>query len=104
LPFFLSCCRGAIADVVDRRKLLLYPDVDGAGGGRTGRAHTGRQDDANSTVVVRAADGVGAVLNDPAWQAITPETVSRQNFTAGVALNSAGFNVARAIGPALGGL
>ena len=48
--------------------------------------------------------GVGAVLNDPAWQAITPEIVSHRNFAAGVALNSAGFNVARAIGPALGGL
>ncbi|MGA7460549.1 MAG: MFS transporter, partial [Candidatus Korobacteraceae bacterium] len=48
--------------------------------------------------------GFGAVLNDPAWQAITPETVSQQNFAAGVALNSAGYNVARAIGPAFGGL
>ncbi len=48
--------------------------------------------------------GFGAVLNDPAWQAITPEIVSHQNFAAGIALNSAGFNVARAIGPALGGL
>ncbi|MGO9519719.1 MAG: MFS transporter, partial [Candidatus Korobacteraceae bacterium] len=46
----------------------------------------------------------GAVLNDPAWQAITPEIVSHRNFTAGIALNSAGFNVARAIGPAVGGL
>jgi predicted MFS family arabinose efflux permease len=44
------------------------------------------------------------VLNDPAWQAITPEIVSQENFAAGVALNSAGFNVARAIGPAVGGL
>ena len=43
-------------------------------------------------------------MNDPAWQAITPEVVSRQNFPAAVALNSAGFNVARAVGPALGGL
>ncbi len=48
--------------------------------------------------------GFGAVLNDPAWQAITPEIVSHRNFTAGIALNSAGFNVARSIGPALGGL
>ena len=48
--------------------------------------------------------GFGAVLNDPAWQAITPEVVSRRNFAAGVAWNSAGFNVARAIGPAFGGL
>ncbi|MGB7147949.1 MAG: MFS transporter, partial [Terriglobales bacterium] len=48
--------------------------------------------------------GLGAVMNDPAWQAITPELVSRKQHASAVALNSAGFNVARAVGPALGGL
>src|SRR5207244_6521496 len=47
--------------------------------------------------------GLGAVMNDPAWQAITPEIVSADQHTSAVALNSAGFNVARAVGPALGG-
>jgi predicted MFS family arabinose efflux permease len=48
--------------------------------------------------------GFGAVMNDPAWQAITPEVVSEQNFAAAVALNSAGYNVGRAVGPAIGGV
>jgi predicted MFS family arabinose efflux permease len=48
--------------------------------------------------------GVGAVMNDPAWQAITPEVISPERHAAAVALNSAGFNVARAAGPALGGM
>src|SRR5215467_1741131 len=48
--------------------------------------------------------GVGAVMNDPAWQAITPDVVSPERHASAVALNSAGFNVARAVGPALGGL
>jgi predicted MFS family arabinose efflux permease len=48
--------------------------------------------------------GLGAVMNDPAWQAITPDVVSAQRHASAVALNSAGFNVARAVGPALGGL
>jgi predicted MFS family arabinose efflux permease len=48
--------------------------------------------------------GLGAVMNDPAWQAITPELVPLEQHAAAVALNSAGFNVARAIGPALGGM
>jgi predicted MFS family arabinose efflux permease len=48
--------------------------------------------------------GLGAVMNDPAWQAITPEVVRAENHAAAVALNSVGFNVARAVGPALGGL
>jgi MFS family permease len=47
--------------------------------------------------------GLGAVMNDPAWQAITPEIVSRDRHAPAVALNSVGFNVARAVGPALGG-
>src|SRR5215472_13291754 len=48
--------------------------------------------------------GVGAVMNDPAWQAITPDVVSPERHASAVALNSAGFNVARAVGPAVGGL
>jgi predicted MFS family arabinose efflux permease len=42
-------------------------------------------------------------MNDPAWQAITPEVISPGRHASAVALNSAGFNVARAVGPALGG-
>src|SRR5207245_9538071 len=48
--------------------------------------------------------GLGAVTNDPAWQAITPEIVCAENHAPAVALNSVGFNVARAVGPAMGGL
>jgi predicted MFS family arabinose efflux permease len=44
------------------------------------------------------------VMNDPAWQAITPELVPAEQHASAVALNSAGFNVARAVGPALGGV
>jgi predicted MFS family arabinose efflux permease len=43
-------------------------------------------------------------MNDPAWQAITPELVPARQHAAAVSLNSAGFNVARAVGPALGGV
>jgi predicted MFS family arabinose efflux permease len=48
--------------------------------------------------------GLGAVMNDPAWQAITPELVPAKQHASAVALNSAGFNAARAVGPALGGV
>jgi predicted MFS family arabinose efflux permease len=48
--------------------------------------------------------GIGAVMNDPAWQALTPDIVCPENHAPAVALNSVGFNVARAVGPALGGL
>jgi predicted MFS family arabinose efflux permease len=43
-------------------------------------------------------------LNAPAWQAIVPELVPRSELPAAVSLNSVAFNIARAVGPALGGL
>src|SRR5271166_3207714 len=103
--FLVVLPAGAMADVVDRRKLLLFTQtwmvVAAAGLGVLTLA-------GKVTPVLLLfftfLMGFGAVLNDPAWQAITPEIVSHRNFTAGIALNSAGFNVARAIGPALGGL
>src|SRR5271165_4502478 len=103
--FLVVLPAGAIADVVDRRKLLLFTQtwmvVAAAGLGVLTLA--GRITP-TLLLLFTLLMGFGAVLNDPAWQAITPEIVSHQNFTAGIALNSAGFNVARAIGPALGGL
>src|SRR5271163_2498069 len=47
---------------------------------------------------------VGTAMNSPAWQAIMPELVPREQLPEAVSLNSAGFNLARALGPALGGL
>jgi MFS family permease len=47
---------------------------------------------------------VGTAMNSPAWQAIMPELVPREQLPDAVSLNSAGFNLARALGPALGGL
>ncbi len=103
--FLVVLPAGAIADVVDRRKLLLFTQTwmvlaAAALGVLTiaGKVTPGL------LLVFTFLMGFGAVLNDPAWQAITPEIVSHKNFAAGIALNSAGFNVARAIGPALGGL
>jgi predicted MFS family arabinose efflux permease len=103
--FLVVLPAGAIADVVDRRKLLLFTQtwmvVAAAGLGVLTLA--GRITPP-LLLLFTLLMGFGAVLNDPAWQAITPEIVSHRNFTAGIALNSAGFNIARAIGPALGGL
>src|SRR6202012_4436670 len=47
---------------------------------------------------------VGAAMNSPAWQAIVPDLLPREQLPEAVSLNSAGFNLARALGPALGGL
>jgi MFS family permease len=106
LPVFLIALpAGALADMVDRRKLLLCTQfwMVGASAGLGVLTILGRVTPW-TLLFFTFLLGFGAVMNDPAWQAITPQVVSEKEFTSAVALNSAGFNVARAIGPVLGGL
>src|ERR1700758_4756249 len=106
LPVFLVILpAGALADMVDRRRLLLVPQawmVLAAGilGVLTLLHAVGPWTLLGFTFLL----GLGAVMNDPAWQAITPELVPAEKHPPAVAMNSAGFNVARAVGPALGGM
>lgn len=102
--FLVVLPAGAIADMVDRRKLLLFTQtwMVVAAAALSALTLAGKITP-TLLLLLTLLMGVGAVLNDPAWQAITPEVVSHKNFAAGVAWNSAGFNVARAIGPAIGG-
>ncbi|MEH1834141.1 MAG: MFS transporter [Nostoc sp.] len=46
---------------------------------------------------------LGAAINGAAWQAIVPELLPRSQLMAAIALNSAEFNIARAVGPAIAG-
>ncbi len=106
LPVFLVILpAGALADLVDRRRLLLVTQTwmvlaAAALGVLTLLGMVTPWVLLSFTFLL----GIGAVMNDPAWQAITPEVVSPESFHSAVALNSAGFNVARSIGPALGGI
>ena len=105
LPVFLVMLpAGAIADMMDRRRLLLYAQWWMVlASGTLGLMTLTRCISPGTLLLFTFLLGLGSVMNDPAWQAITPEVVSRENHAGAVALNSAGFNVARAIGPALGG-
>jgi len=47
--------------------------------------------------------GCGAAFNAPAWQASVGDMVPRSQLAHAVALNSMGFNIARSLGPAIGG-
>ncbi|MEO9876188.1 MAG: MFS transporter [Anderseniella sp.] len=47
--------------------------------------------------------GCGTALNNPAWQASVGDMVPRDLLPGAVALNSMGFNIARSVGPAVGG-
>ena len=106
LPVFLVILpAGALADLVDRRRFLLITQgwMVGAAAllGVLTLLHV-----ITPWILLGFTFllGLGAVMNDPAWQAITQEIVSPPQHAPAVALNSVGFNVARAVGPALGGL
>ena len=51
-----------------------------------------------------AALGIGNALTGPSWQSLVPELVPRSQTADAVMMNSVGFNLARAGGPAIGGL
>jgi MFS family permease len=48
--------------------------------------------------------GLGSALAAPTWASIIPDVVERPQVPTAISMNSAGFNIARATGPALGGL
>jgi len=101
----LSLPGGAIADIVDRRRLLLATQAwmlaAAAGMAILSALHLVTP---GVLIGMSLLLGVGAALNSPAWQASVPDLVPKDQIAAGVVLNSAGFNVSRAVGPALGGL
>lgn len=106
LPVFLIALpAGALADMVDRRKFLLVTQASMVGAATvlgiltiTGRVTP------QLLLTFTFLLGAGAVMNEPAWQSLMPDLVPREKLSSAVALNSAGFNMARAVGPALGGL
>jgi len=106
LPMFLFALpAGALADVVDRRRLLIFVQV-------------------MVTALVAAFGlmvylswvtptlllaftflaGAAAASIMPAWQAIVPLLVPRRHLQPAVALNSVGLNVSRALGPGVAGI
>jgi MFS family permease len=105
LPFFaLGLPAGALADIVDRRRLLVVTQVAMA-------VAVGTLAVVTFTGIVTPwmllglafALGIATALNDPAWYAIVPELLPNEELAAGVTLNGVGINVARTVGPALGG-
>jgi len=101
----LALPAGAIADIVDRRRLLIATQV--------------------YLMVIAAALGIltwlnvmtpwmllgftfalgmGTAMVMPAWAAIVPELVPPEDLPSAVALNSIAINVSRTIGPAIAGV
>jgi MFS family permease len=106
LPIFLvGLPAGAVADLVDRRRMLLFTQTWML----VAAALLGFLSMAGMVgpwwlLTLTFALGLGASANGPAWQAMIPDLVPHEELPAAVALNSMQFNIARAIGPALAGL
>jgi MFS family permease len=105
-PMFLFALpAGALADITDRRRLLVAVQIAVAllvaGFGLL--VWLGR---ATPTLLLAFSflAGTAAALIAPAWQSIVPQLVPRAHLQPAVALNSVGLNVSRAIGPALAGI
>ena len=106
LPIFLLAFpAGALADIIDRRRYLIVVQIWMglvavllAGFALTGVMTIW------GLVILTFAMGIGSAMMMPAWAAVTPEVVPTMDLQPAIALNSMGINVARAIGPALGGV
>ncbi|SSW63050.1 MFS transporter [Achromobacter agilis] len=102
--FLLSLPAGALADIVDRRRLLLLVQVGlcVVAAALAWLVWAGLATPV-ALLLFTLAMGTGTALIAPAWQAIVPSLVPRESLQQAIAINSVGVNISRAIGPALAG-
>ena len=106
LPIFLLAIpAGALSDIVDRRKYLVAGELFIMGASIAFAVLVSRHlITPASLLLMTFITSVGSAMTAPAWQAVVPVLVPKSALTQAIALNSAGVNVSRAVGPALGGL
>jgi len=101
----LALPAGAWADLVDRRRLLLGAQLGMfvAAAALAGATFLGA---ASPAVILTLTFllGCGNAVASPAWQAIQPDLVDRPVLPQAAALNGVNMNLARAVGPAIGGV
>ncbi len=106
LPFFLMALpAGALADLVDRRKVLIAAQIVMLLAACTLGILTLTGTVTPAIILILTfALAIAAAVNAPTWQSIIPELISREHLQSAVTLGSVAFNVARVAGPVLGGL
>jgi MFS family permease len=103
-PMFLFCFfAGILADRFDRRRYIIACQfwMMGVAATLAVLAYTGRLTHWN-LLALAFCMGLGNAMNAPAWHAVVPEIVSGPLLRPAIALNSAGFNLARTVGPVIG--
>src|SRR4051794_7044540 len=106
LPTFLiGLPAGALGDILDRRKVMLARQFFMLGCATVHGVLTGLDEIGIASVLALTFGiGLGSALLRPSWQAVQPELVTREEIPQAAALNGVSMNMARAIGPAIGGV
>ncbi|EHB58444.1 protein of unknown function DUF894 DitE [Mycolicibacterium rhodesiae JS60] len=101
----LTVFAGALADRLDRRRLLILVQIYAAAAAAvlTVIAAVGLLEPLTLLILMFAVGCAGA-LTAPAWQAIQPELVPRDQMPAAASLGGVAADAARAIGPPIAGL
>jgi MFS family permease len=106
LPTFLiGLPAGALGDILDRRKIMLGSQAfmlvcATALGVLTLTGDIGIP----AVLALTFGIGLGSAVLRPSWQAVQPELVDRDEIPQAAALNGVSMNMARAVGPAIGGV
>ncbi len=105
LPYFLLALpAGSAGDIFDRRKLILCTEAWMVGAALILAVVTISGFMTPWLLLgLTFALSAGDAFETPAWRALLPELVSRDDLAAASALNGIEFNLARAVGPALAG-
>jgi MFS family permease len=106
LPTFLiGLPAGALGDIFDRRKIMI-----GAQGfmlvcaAVLGVLTVMDRIEIATVLALTFGIGLGSAVLRPSWQAVQPELVDRDEIPQAAALNGVSMNMARAVGPAIGGV
>ena len=105
LPFFiLALPAGALGDIVDRRKVILFTEIWMVAVAVVLAVVTiaGVMSPV-LLLILTFALSAGDAFETPTWRAVLPELVRKEDLPAASALNGIEFNFARAVGPALAG-
>lgn len=102
--FLLAMPAGALADIIDRRRYVLCV-VSWMASVALVLAALTLTGVTNEWILLALTFGlgIGTSMMMPAWAAVTPEVVPREQLHLAIALNTMGMNIARAVGPALAG-
>ncbi len=101
----LSLAGGVVADRVDRRRLLVASQlVQMLSAFTLAVLIFSKHVQIWHILGLSAVVGTAQAFGGPAYQALVPSLVEKQDLSNAIALNSIQFNLARVIGPVLGGL